>query len=164
EAEAMEEGVPAAKAGRKKPADDLEEEAAAALFDDEESVARPVEDEGEAVAVAAEDDRPRRKNGKKAARAEDEETAAVPVEDEGNYDEALAKLAEAPADDKAALAARGEARWLKYLKEQTEKKQPLDEKSKEVQDALKDLTDAGQPLRAEQVTRAITAGQMQGQF
>ncbi len=71
----------------------------------------------------------------------------------GSYDQALTDLKDEA--DPQAVAVRGEARWLKYVKAQTEAKKPLSEKDADVQEAVKDLRTAKNDVLAEQILRAV---------
>jgi hypothetical protein len=58
-------------------------------------------------------------------------------------------------DTPANLTTRAEARWLKYLQENTAAEKPLDKNAPEVKDVLADLGKAGNQLLALQVTKTL---------
>lgn len=74
----------------------------------------------------------------------------------GNYDQVVEDLKDD--NDPAAVGARGEARWLKYVKGKLDSKQPLNEKDKDVQDALKDLRESKHDLRADEILKLVRQG------
>lgn len=74
--------------------------------------------------------------------------------DQGDYDAALQLLAAAP-ETAPNLTARAQAGWLKYLKDQAEKKADLNADDKVVKDVLDDLTKAKNDMMKAQVLKAL---------
>ena len=62
-------------------------------------------------------------------------------------------------DSPAELSARGEAQWLAYYKEQTEKKERLDPENEKVKEALKDFADA---KTRERLAKYFRTGKLHG--
>lgn len=83
--------------------------------------------------------------------------AARDAIDQGKYADAVAQLKDAGAD-KAALALRGEARWLAYVQKQSAENAPLDAKDDDVVAAMEDLTTSGNQPRLQQVQAALQGG------
>lgn len=77
--------------------------------------------------------------------------------DQGDYDGALALLENATKDTPTDLAIRGEARWLKYLKERADKKEVPTQEDPPVQQALSDLREGKNDLLADQISRSLAA-------
>jgi hypothetical protein len=77
--------------------------------------------------------------------------------DVGKYGEALEQLADET--DKAALAVRGEARWLGYYQKQSAAKAALNPDDSEVKQALDDLAKSENRIKLEHVQTALQAGE-----
>ncbi len=58
------------------------------------------------------------------------------------------------------LSTRAKARWLKYLKEQTDAKKPLDKDAPEVKQVLAELKEANNDLLQAQVNKALEEGEL----
>jgi tetratricopeptide (TPR) repeat protein len=83
---------------------------------------------------------------------------------EGKIDDAWAKLAPDTSNSPDVLSARGEVRWLKYLRDQKAKKEAPKRDAPEVQEALKELKTAAASnpsaqLLADQIQATFTKGQ-----
>jgi hypothetical protein len=78
--------------------------------------------------------------------------------DRGDYEEAIQLLQGSDKSSPEELSVRGEARWLKYLKEQKEKKAPPSASDEAVKQALADLKEANDEMRQQQITLALSAG------
>jgi tetratricopeptide (TPR) repeat protein len=72
-----------------------------------------------------------------------------------DYEGALQLVQEADKNSQDELAIRGEARWLKYVKEQQDKKAPLSADDPEVKQAIADLKDANDEVRLGQILLAL---------
>jgi hypothetical protein len=91
---------------------------------------------------------------KEKARIDPPVVRARALMDNKDFDQALGLLKNAD-DTPANLTARAEARWHKYLQENTAAEKPLDKNAAEVKDVLADLDKAGNKLLALQVTKTL---------
>jgi tetratricopeptide (TPR) repeat protein len=107
---------------------------------------------------AGEKKAPQLPGGPKISKAQQAHTAM----DSGNYDEAIQLLQGADKSTPEELAIRGEARWLKYLKEQKDKKAAPNAKDEAVQQALADLKEASDEVRQQQILLALGGGDDEG--
>jgi tetratricopeptide (TPR) repeat protein len=85
---------------------------------------------------------------------------AYPALAAGNYDQVVDELKEE--SDPAAVAARGEAKWLRYARTMLDANKPIQESDVEVQDALKDL--GKDSTRGQEVLRFLRETQARTQL
>jgi tetratricopeptide (TPR) repeat protein len=85
---------------------------------------------------------------------------AYPALAAGNYDQVVDDLKDET--DPAAVAVRGEAKWLRYTKTMLDANKPIQESDVEVQDALKDL--GKDSTRADEVVRFLRESRARAQL
>src|SRR4029078_4150618 len=74
--------------------------------------------------------------------------------EQGKFADAIEELKETEGD-KAALALRGEARWLAYFQKQSTAKAPLNKDDEDVKAAQVDLSRGDNQLKLDQITAAL---------
>ncbi len=82
--------------------------------------------------------------------------------DQRKFQEVLVELKDAK--DPEEFSTRGEAKWLAYFKQQTDKKAPLDKDDAAVKDALDDLTKAKNDLMIAQINASLKEKELADQI